>query len=286
MMSSSHINSVDKNTDGDYLVSGRHTSTIYKISGADGSIIWKLGGKNSTFTLENFNFTYQHDARFLSENSTTTVISIFDNASNGPNGSSSYSSGKIIAIDNSTNQATLLQSFVAPDGGLLASSQGTFRTLPNGNWFLGWGNNPAISEHDADGNPVFFATFANGGVMNYRAFKANWTGAPVGRPALYMYAHNNTAPTTYYTSWNGATEVADWRFYAASSHNGPFTLVGNTSKIGFETLYTAPGYLAYGIAEAVAANGSGIANSSVIAAFMPGAGLAAACSDTKCPPAM
>ena len=52
----SHINSVDKDTNGDYLVSGRHTSTLYKIAGLNnpdklspGSVVWKLGGKNGSF---------------------------------------------------------------------------------------------------------------------------------------------------------------------------------------------------------------------------------------------
>lgn len=30
-----HLNSVDKNDAGDYLISGRHTSTVYKLSGKD-----------------------------------------------------------------------------------------------------------------------------------------------------------------------------------------------------------------------------------------------------------
>ena len=38
-----HMNSVDKNADGDYLISARYTNAIYKISGKDGSIIWRFG---------------------------------------------------------------------------------------------------------------------------------------------------------------------------------------------------------------------------------------------------
>lgn len=279
----SHINSVDKNAEGDYLISARHTSTVYKISGADGHIIWQLGGKQSTFAQTNFNFSFQHDARFVSVNSTTTVISLFDNASNGFTNTASYSSGMLIAINNSTNQATLLQSFVAPNGGILSGSQGNFQQLANGNSFLGWGSSAAISEHAPDGSPVLFATFATTLTMNYRAYKFNWTATPVGKPAFYSYAHNNTAPTTYYASWNGATEVASWRFYSSSSLSGPFMLIGNTPKLGFETIFTAPGYQSFSIVEAVGANGSGLANSSAIGTFVPGAGLAGACTDTQCP---
>ena len=55
------MNSVDKDANGDYLVSGRNTHTIYKVSGSDGSIIWRLGGKMSTFHLNSFNFSSQND---------------------------------------------------------------------------------------------------------------------------------------------------------------------------------------------------------------------------------
>jgi hypothetical protein len=58
----------------------RYTSTIYKISGVDGSIIWRLGGRLSDFK-QDFNFSSQHDAKFHSYNSTVTIISFLDNAS-------------------------------------------------------------------------------------------------------------------------------------------------------------------------------------------------------------
>jgi hypothetical protein len=34
-----HINSVDKDDAGDYLISARHTSTVYKFSGINGTIL-------------------------------------------------------------------------------------------------------------------------------------------------------------------------------------------------------------------------------------------------------
>lgn len=190
----------------------------------------------------------------------------------------------LIALNNATNQATLLQSVVAPNGGLLSTSQGNFQQLANGNSFFGWGNLPTISEHAADGSPVLLATFATTTTMNYRAYKFNWIATPVGKPAFYSYAHNiNTAPTVYYASWNGATEVVSWRFYSSSSLSGPFTLVGNTPKLGFETVFTVSGYQAFSIVEAVGANGSGLANSSTTGTFVPGAALAPSCTDTQCP---
>ncbi|CAK4032812.1 Hypothetical predicted protein [Lecanosticta acicola] len=39
-----HFNSVDKDHNGDYYVSARHTDTIYKIAKSDGHVMWKLNG--------------------------------------------------------------------------------------------------------------------------------------------------------------------------------------------------------------------------------------------------
>ncbi|KAI9815742.1 MAG: hypothetical protein M1827_002138 [Pycnora praestabilis] len=277
-----HINAVDKNAEGDYLVSSRHTSCVYKISSVDGSVTWRLGGIDSTFTLEGFNFSSQHDARFVSENSTMIVISLFDNASDGTNTTAAYSSGMVIAIDNATNTAKLINQYIAPDGGLLSTSQGNTQILPNTNVFLGWGDNDNITEHTADGTPVFAATFAFTGALQYRSFKFNWTATPIDTPALYTYAKTTSASTVFYVSWNGATEVDIWRFYTSNSTTGSFNVLANTTKLGFETIYTAPAYQAWAFVEGVTANGTSLANSSLVGTFSPGPALVGQCGDTQC----
>ena len=50
----SHANSVDKDSNGDYMLSSRFTDCIYKISGRDGCILWRLGGMNSSFDQDLF----------------------------------------------------------------------------------------------------------------------------------------------------------------------------------------------------------------------------------------
>ena len=45
-----HINSVNLDTDGNLLISGRRTSTVYKVDRQTGNVIWRLGGKESDFT--------------------------------------------------------------------------------------------------------------------------------------------------------------------------------------------------------------------------------------------
>jgi len=105
-----HINAIDKSAaTGNYLVSARHTGTLYYVNATDQDIIWKLSYLgNSDFSCSNFNFSFQHDARLLSENHTTTVLSIFDNASNGYTTTTSQSSGKVIAIDHHSVVATMI----------------------------------------------------------------------------------------------------------------------------------------------------------------------------------
>jgi hypothetical protein len=63
-----HINSVDRDSKGNYVISARHCKAVYYIDGSTGEILWKLGGKNSTFTMgENTHFAFQHDARFRND---------------------------------------------------------------------------------------------------------------------------------------------------------------------------------------------------------------------------
>ncbi|KAK8248091.1 ASST-domain-containing protein [Phyllosticta capitalensis] len=286
-----HINSIDKSKSGDYLISARSVSSLYLISAKDGSIIWTLsaGGDYSDYACLNFNFSYQHDARFLKENDTNTVISLFDNASNGFNETSSNSAGLVINLDHVTKQASLLQRIPPPDLTIIATSQANTQVLPDGNIFQGWGNNNSLSEHAPDGTPLLFVKWGDYPVMNYRAFSANWTARPKTQPALYAFSKNrNAGPTSFYVSWNGATEVAEWRFYGLTSRSRESsggTSLGTARKDGFETAFQARDYAAFAYVEAVAADGKVLGRSAVEQTVSPAQGYAARCDDWSCPDA-
>lgn len=108
-----HINSVDKDEKGDYLISARDAASIYKISGTTGEVLWKLGGlpgiTTSDFKTENnLTFSLQHHARFLVDfsNSSRQVLSFFDNSAHGSENDAShifkslnFSSAEIIEVD-------------------------------------------------------------------------------------------------------------------------------------------------------------------------------------------
>ena len=278
-----HINSVAKNSDGDYLISARHVSAIYKISGKDGHIIWRLNGAKSDFRLEDFTFSSQHDARFVSEDSNRTVISLFDNASNGYNQTEEFSWSLKVELDHRTRVARVLQRYGAPDehGGLLARSQGNMQILPNGNVVSGFGNNCFLSEHTEDGTPVFYSWIALTGTMIYRIHKANWTAEPLTSPNLVTYSKEETN-MAFYVSWNGATEVTHWKFYTAEARDGPYDPVATVAKGGFETRYRHDGFKQWAYVEALHEE-KVLSKSSVEKAFVPSPVLRSICDDWACP---
>jgi Arylsulfotransferase (ASST) len=276
-MNSSHINSIEKDVKGDYIISSRYCSTVYKISGQDGSIIWRLNGKSSDFTLVNFPnaFAFQHDPRILSQDGPVTVLSLFDNGSDGYNTTTFSSSGMIISVDTSTWTATLLNQYTNPPiTTTLSTSQGSMQVLHNSNVFIGWGSIPQVSEFTENGDCVALGGF---GIVNegssYRAKKIStsaWTGNPDSTPAIFTYANSTSLPTTFYVSWNGATEVASWRFYGGNTTSAVrLVAVGSAARSGFETAFTASGFFPYGFAEALDARGRQLGRSRVVPTFVP-----------------
>lgn len=280
-----HINSIDKNQDGDYLISARHVSAIYKVSGKDGHIMWELGGNSPTFAQTNFKFSYQHHARWISENQTHTIFSFFDNASNSFNATGIFSHGWIVSIDHVANSASVIKEWGAPmpEGGLLSTSQGNMQMLPNGGCHIGWGEHAYFSEHTPDGTTVQYAKIAEraSNVMIYRSNKYNWTAQPIAKPALWTFSKTGER-TGFWVSWNGATEVKSWNFYTSNSSSGDFELVGSANKTGFETEFHLPTFAAWSFAEALDADGRALDRSMVSKTFVPSDTLRPHCSETGC----
>jgi hypothetical protein len=247
-----HINSVDKNAEGDYLISARDACSVHKINGTDGSIIWRLDGKNSSFALgKDVTFCFQHHARFHPELKTEEdgddieIISLYDNSAHGSEDgrgnvvrTATTSSGKIIKLNTTAWTAELVQAFYPPDD-LLSKSQGSTQILPNGNVIVNWGSEGALTEYDSKGNVLFHSYMDSGhlglGVQNYRGFRYNWTGLPHEEPAIV--ALENDRGTTIYVSWNGDTETEVWCFYAVTGKYGTRSFLGEAKRASFETSY-------------------------------------------------
>ncbi|VUC21472.1 unnamed protein product [Clonostachys rosea] len=251
-----HINSVDKNNDGDYLVSGRHMSALYKVNGSDGSLIWQLGGDRSTFDLpKGLDFGYQHDARFLNSSSDGMIetISFFDNSARsdrqragGVDRLHPHSRARIVQLNNTDNTAKEVKTFIPPDM-LSVPSQGNVQVLQNQNVFVNWGQEGAVTEFRPDGTPIFHAYLDSGalapGVQSYRGFRYEWTGFSSETPAIVVHVENKH--TTIYVSWNGDTVTKAWQFYyqcvgGPTSHSLGARSLGEVERRSFETKLIVP----------------------------------------------
>ncbi|OOF93687.1 hypothetical protein ASPCADRAFT_209047 [Aspergillus carbonarius ITEM 5010] len=261
-----HVNSIDKGSTGDYLLSARFTSTLYLISGEDGHIIWRLGGKFSDF-VQDFTFSKQHHARFVESNATHAIISFLNNASDEAENEESVSAAMFVQVDTTTTPMTarLLRRYNRPDGGL-TRLRGNVQTLPNGNTFVGWSEQGMQSEHSPDGKVLMQARFASTRFSTYRSYKFPFIGRPSAPPDVVasVYGTDETdLATIFHVSWNGATDVASWNFYARVDRKGLPILIGNTTKFDFETMYIADGYLDWISVEAVDKDGNVLGTSDI-----------------------
>ncbi|KAI8631627.1 Arylsulfotransferase-domain-containing protein [Xylariaceae sp. FL1651] len=209
-----HINSIDKDGEGNYVVSGRHTSTIMCIS-SEGDLLWTLGGVLNDFEDLSegraTDFKYQHHAK-VHANST---LSIFDNAGSERAGSESthhYSRGLLVQLNVKNKTATLLQEYHNADKPKLTPSQGSMQVMED-RVVLGYGWLPFVTEFALDGSVICDVELAPwvaarwGLVNTYRAFKLrNWVGTPTDPPSVYT----NPSEGQIFVSWNGATEVDRW----------------------------------------------------------------------------
>ncbi|PWN18511.1 hypothetical protein BCV69DRAFT_288493 [Microstroma glucosiphilum] len=258
-----HINSVDKNDEGDYLLSARDVNSVYKIDGKTGRVLWRLGGRNQHNDFRHLDnevaFSFQHHARYQGYDSQgRELISLYDNSAHGTEtdtGSQLHdaptSSGKILALDHKAKTVATVRAFYPPFK-LLSKSQGSTHVLPGGNVVVNWGSEGAVTEFTSDGTVVFHAFLESGplgvGVQNYRAFKNEWIGRPSEEAAvagLVYGAEHRSYKVLLAASWNGDTEVSHWRFLGKDVEGNRIDLGGKVARVGFETRLTwvrAQGY--------------------------------------------
>ncbi|CRG89960.1 UPF0182 protein [Talaromyces islandicus] len=206
-----HLNSVEKDHLGNYIISARHSRAIVNIDSQTGEVLWTLGGKLNEFVDASdgraTSFAWQHDARWHGNH----TLTLFDNRARGEAGDGLQSRGMLLDLDVPSRVATLQQEYLHPEA-VKATSQGNLQMLDNsGNVFIGWGHCAAYTEFLADGTALCDTHFAAsawfdfGRVGSYRAVKGDWIGEPATLPAAVA------EEDCVYVSWNGATEVASWR---------------------------------------------------------------------------
>jgi Arylsulfotransferase (ASST) len=170
-----HCNSIDTDpVSGDVLLSSRQTDAVYLIDKRTGTIIWKLGGKSHNHDHAQIlaimsdpqgAFHAQHDARFQPNGD----ISLYDDQSWDAN---LAARAVEYHVDTATGTATLVWSYVAPDGHN-SSATGSFRRLNGGtDNVIAWGNKAKtlFTEVDAAGHVMLNVTFPSGEAA-YRVIK-------------------------------------------------------------------------------------------------------------------
>lgn len=253
-----HITSVQKSAAGDYLVSAANMHAIYLVSGAVGRVIWTLGGKANDFAElpgpEGQHFSaplltmaWQHHAQFYPGRD-ERELTVFDNHGVSINGwgcTENCSRGLHFSLDDDAREVRLLAEYLHPQG-LWSISQGSVQVLADGNVFIGWGRNPAVTEHLPDGDCVFDMQFSPWrspatdwqGLDSYRAFKVDWTGRPRWVPDVAAEKGADGGLTAW-ASWNGATEVREWVLLASNLEkdlDGADKVVARAQRDGFETV--------------------------------------------------
>jgi hypothetical protein len=221
-----HVNSIDFERDGSLLASARNTRTIYDIDGRSGQIAWRIGGKRSSFAMgPGTGIAYQHDPRELPDG----TISVFDNGASPA--IHSQSRGVVLSIDLQRKAVTRVSQIVHTPP-LLAESQGNLQALPNGDWFVGWGQVPQFSEFGAGGELLFDARFPPG-TQSYRSYRYPWAGTPAHAPSLAFQPAAGGGGVAY-ASWNGATLVDSWRVLTGTGP-GALSSAAQVARGGFET---------------------------------------------------
>ncbi len=251
-----HMNSIELESDGSWLISSRDTSTVFDVDSSTGQIVWRLGGRQSSFRMgPGAEFSWQHDARRLSSG----LYTLFDNG--GPPSKRPHSRGLILALDLRRRTASLVRQLLPPSP-LWAQTQGDVQLLPSGDAFVGWGDIGEISEISASGKTLYVAHSPRD-TQIYRALRFSWFGEPATPPTL-VARPTATGPTTLYASWNGATNVVGWRVFEGRSATQlmPYYIARAS---GFETKLVAPRRAAFACVEAIGRNGHLIGTSPVLA---------------------
>jgi hypothetical protein len=247
-----HINSIQRLPGQRLLISSRMMWAVYLINAHTGRLIWTLGGKSSSFRMgPGTGFRWQHDAHLNGHG----LLTLFND---GPD-QRSQSSALELKLDASRRTVSLAhrQAHSPP---LLASSQGSVQLLRGGEMFVGWGSQPDFSQYTRSGRQIFNGTLPLT-YHSYRAYRFPWIGHPHDRPALALSRSGN-GTTWLYVSWNGATQVAQWRVLGGPSVHR-LAALKTVPRHSFETAIALPGAPRHLAVQALDAHGHTLGRSQV-----------------------
>jgi hypothetical protein len=129
------------------------------------------------------------------------------------------SRGVVVELDYHQMTVRLLHEFYHPQK-ISSGSGGSVQGLDNGNFLVGWGANPGITEHTTNGTvvmdiqrgsiPHIFENNPDADMSVYRAWKMDWIGRPPWGPSIASAPGEDVSNSTVYVSWNGDTQVHRW----------------------------------------------------------------------------
>lgn len=255
-----HINTIEPRKDGSFLISSRNTSALYLLESASEQVSLQLGGKHGSVNVgPGAGTAFQHDAQELPNG----LFSIFDNGGVASNGRMVHSQSRAIVVSLDPKARTLeLVAQYLHDKPLKSGSQGNVQLLENGDFFVGWGQVPYVSEYSSSGKVLFDARLPHA-TETYRAYRFQWTATPAEPPAVAIGEQGESANTPVYASWNGATTVAKWQVLAGSTPE-KLSPVASAPRTNFETRIEAPGEPAYIAVQALDSSGNVLGMSKTI----------------------
>ena len=206
-----HINSIELDADGNFLVSARNTWAVYKIDRGSGDVIWRLGGKKSDFTMGP-GTRLRLAARRPPPRRADQLVSLFDDGA-APQ-VQPQSKALVLALDTTRMRATLHRKYTHRPTGARARAR-QHAGPPERQRARRLGHRAvALRVHAPAASSCFDAHLPHGG-QNYRAPKMPWHGRPTEPPAIATRRRGGHGYV--YASWNGATEVHSWRLESGAS---------------------------------------------------------------------
>ena len=143
-----HGNSLERDTDGNLLVSFRNLNELTKIDVTSGEVMWRMGGLRNQFELLDTPsppFVHQHSVRSVGPG----AYAILDNL-----GDSRYSRVEHYEVDAVRRTSRLIRSHTSI-GGARTEIGGSVQSLPNGRLLTSFGTAGRVEEYDANGTVVW-----------------------------------------------------------------------------------------------------------------------------------
>ena len=222
-----HMNSVDVDFDGHFIVSSRHLSEITKINRQTGEIIWRLGGGNNQFTFinETVPFSYQHDARAVHGKPNHYLM--FDN---GVNRMPDYSRAVEYRLDTLNMTAeNVWENKALPERHVI--NMGSAQRLPGGHTLIDWPEDSMqVCEVTPEGNVVF--ELYSPGHTNYRCRRYPFHGR---MQVPYLQLENHGYFVRLFFNKFGDDQVAYYNIYSGES-DPPGFLLASTSQTYYDVI--------------------------------------------------